>query len=84
MALFLKKCFIKNKINFCIIFLILLLQSCATRHVQYGKEIVNHEIVNETDSSKISHTFFLVGDAGNANEEKSQQTLALLQNRLEK
>ena len=35
-------------------------------------------------ASKIAHTFFLVGDAGNANEEKAQQTLGLLANQLKK
>jgi hypothetical protein len=33
------------------------------------------------DSSKISHTFYLIGDAGNANEEKAQQTISLLEDR---
>ena len=84
MVLFLKYCFTKrSKITFAFIVLILALQSCATRHPQYGKNIKNHFIQNETDSSKIAHTFFLIGDAGNANEKKALQTLGLLQNRLE-
>ncbi|SHG20357.1 hypothetical protein SAMN05443549_102414 [Flavobacterium fluvii] len=84
MVLFLKSCFTKrSKINFAIIVLILVAQSCATHHAQYGKNIKNYVILNETDSSKIAHTFFLIGDAGNTEEEKAQQTLAILQNRLE-
>lgn len=84
MVLFLKNCCAKaSKITFALIVLILALQSCATHHAQYGKNIENHLIQNETDSSKIAHTFFLIGDAGNADEEKAQQTLGLLQNRLE-
>lgn len=83
MVVFFKNWFTKrSKINFCLI--VLVLQSCATHHVQYGKNIENHLILNETDSSKIAHTFFLIGDAGNADEEKTQKTLELLQNRLEK
>jgi hypothetical protein len=80
MKLFPKKYLV---INFAFILLGLALHSCATHHAQYGKKIENHEIQNETDSTKIAHTFFLVGDAGNANEEKAQETLALLQKRLD-
>ena len=79
-----KNCFkVRSKINFVFIVLVLAVQSCATHHVQYGKKIENRIILNETDSSKIAHTFYLIGDAGNADEEKAQQTLGLLQNRLE-
>lgn len=80
MSLSSKKCFI---INVTFIILMLALNSCATHHAQYGKNIENYTIQNETDSSKIAHTFFLVGDAGNANEDKAQETLSLLQKRIE-
>ena len=80
MRLFSKKYLV---INFAFILLMLILQSCATHHAQYGKNIENKIILNETDSSKIAHTFFLVGDAGNANEDKAHETLALLQKRLD-
>ena len=84
MTLFLKNCFTKrSSLNFVLLVSTLVLPSCATHHVQYGKGIENRVILNETDSSKIAHTFYLVGDAGNADEEKAQQTLVLLQNRLE-
>ena len=69
-------------IYFVLIVLFSALQSCATHHVQYGKNIENRIILQETDSSKIAHTFYLIGDAGNADEKKPQQTLSLLQNRL--
>ncbi len=83
MELFLKNCFIvRSKINFALLALVLIVQSCATHHTQYGEKIENRIIINETDSLKIAHTFYLIGDAGNANEEKAQQTLGLLQNRL--
>jgi hypothetical protein len=85
MILFFKNCFInRSKINFIFIVSVLVLQSCATHHAQYGKNTENNITQNETDSSKIAHTFFLVGDAGNADEGKAQETLALLENRLEK
>jgi hypothetical protein len=74
----------RNKIIFGFILVFLMLQSCATHHTQFGKNITNPASANATDSSKIAHTFFLVGDAGNANEEKAQQTLGLLTNKLQK
>ncbi|MES2573499.1 MAG: metallophosphoesterase [Bacteroidota bacterium] len=61
----------------------LLFQSCATYHAQYGKDIQKSTTDIDTDSSKIAHTFFLVGDAGNADQEETQTTLELLHNRLE-
>lgn len=85
MELFLDNRFInRNKINFGFILLFLVLQSCATHHAQFGKNIKNPVTENAIDSSKIVHTFFLIGDAGNANEDKAQQTLDLLSNQLKK
>jgi formamidopyrimidine-DNA glycosylase len=84
MVFFSRYCFAKrSKINFVLLVLIVVIQSCATHHTQYGKNIKKHIILNETDSSKITHTFFLIGNAGNTDKEKAQQTLGLLQNRLE-
>lgn len=83
MALFLKKYFPKRSpINFALLVFGLVLQSCATHHAQYGKNITNPISRNATDSSKVAHTFYLIGDAGNANEKKAQQTLGLLEQRL--
>ncbi|MGG7036374.1 MAG: metallophosphoesterase, partial [Flavobacterium sp.] len=75
-----------NKINLSfILLLLLLLQSCATKHAQFGenfkKEIATQ---NAADTSKIIHTFYLVGDAGNADDTKAKRTLELLQNKIEK
>ncbi|MFV5685576.1 metallophosphoesterase [Flavobacterium sp. GB2R13] len=85
MELFLDNRFInRNKINFGFILIFLVLQSCATHHAQFGKNIKNPVTENASDTSKIVHTFFLVGDAGNANEEKSLQTIDLLANQLKK
>jgi hypothetical protein len=74
----------RNKINFGFILLFLLLQSCATHHAQFGKNIKNPVSLNAIDTSKIAHTFYLIGDAGNADEAKAQQTIGLLENQLEK
>ena len=85
MELFLDNRFKKrNKINFGFILLFLVLQSCATHHAQFGKNITNPISQNAIDSSKIVHTFYLIGDAGNANEKKAQETISLLENQLEK
>ncbi|MDR6760418.1 hypothetical protein J2Y38_000597 [Flavobacterium sp. 2755] len=58
--------------------------SCATHKAQYGKDVSANETENATDTIKIAHTFYLVGDAGNADEEQAQQTLELLHHKLKK
>ncbi|MCL1666961.1 metallophosphoesterase [Elizabethkingia ursingii] len=55
------------------------LQSCATYTVQKGKNLAEIPV---QDSSKVAHRFFLIGDAGNADEPRAQNTLNLLQKRL--
>jgi hypothetical protein len=83
MKLFSDNCFIPfNKAGHVVFLAALILQSCATHHEQFGKNIKNPVPQNATDSSKIAHTFYLIGDAGNANEKKAQQTLGLLEERL--
>ena len=62
----------------------LLVYSCATHKAQYGKNVSANENENATDTIKIAHTFYLVGDAGNADEEQAQQTLELLHQKLKK
>ena len=82
MKLFSDNCFIPfNKAGY-VVLAALLFQSCATHHEQFGKNIKNPVPQNATDSSKIAHTFYLIGDAGNANEKKAKQTLGLLEERL--
>ncbi|BFM41877.1 metallophosphoesterase [Flavobacterium sp. CFS9] len=85
MKLFLDNHFIaKIKTSSLAIAVLLLTYSCATHKAQYGKNVSANETENATDSIKIAHTFYLVGDAGNADEEKAQQTLELLHQRLKK
>ncbi len=56
--------------------------SCATHGPQYGTNVKNSWAKVESDTSKVAHTFYLVGDAGNADELNSQKVLSLLQERL--
>jgi len=85
MKLFLDNHFIAKIKNFSLaIIAIALLYSCATRKAQYGKNVSANETENATDTIKIAHTFYLVGDAGNADEEQAQQTLELLHQKLKK
>ncbi|RZJ56092.1 MAG: metallophosphoesterase [Flavobacterium sp.] len=85
MKLFLDNHFItKIKTNSLVITFILLLSSCATHKAQYGKNVSANENENATDTIKIAHTLFLVGDAGNADEKQSQETLELLHQKLKK
>ncbi|MFV7236361.1 metallophosphoesterase [Flavobacterium sp. ZB4R12] len=85
MKLFSDNCFItSNKAVFILFATGFIFQSCTTYHAQFGKNIKTPVSQNATDSSKIAHTFYLIGDAGNANEEKAQQTIGLLEDRLKK
>ncbi|QLC67915.1 metallophosphoesterase [Flavobacterium sp. LPB0248] len=85
MKLFLDNHFIAKIKNFLIaIVALFIVYSCATRKPQYGKSVSANETENATDTIKIAHTFFLVGDAGNADEEQAQQTLELLHQKLKK
>lgn len=67
---------------FIILIIVLTLQSCATMGPNYGAQ-VDHELNSESDSITPSHQFLLLGDAGNADEAKSQQTLSLFQKRVQ-
>ena len=58
----------------------LLLYSCATYKVHKGKKL--NEVSSAQTQNKSDFQLFLIGDAGNANEEQSQQTLNLLKNKL--
>ena len=85
MKLFLDNHFIA-KIKNCLLAIVAIpfLYCCATQNAQYGKNVSANETQNVTDTIKIVHTFYLVGDAGNADEEQAQQTLELLHQKLKK
>lgn len=61
---------------------LLLLHSCATYTPQFGKKTDATLSEKTTDSVKTIHTFYLIGDAGNAEEQETQNTLALLEENL--
>jgi hypothetical protein len=82
MKLFSDNCFFKNTILLSIVISFILLQSCATYHFQIGKKIENPIENNTNDTSKIAHTFYLIGDAGNADEENSKNILNSLHEQL--
>ncbi|RUT69152.1 metallophosphoesterase [Flavobacterium cupreum] len=85
MKLFLDNHFITKIKNYSLaITSLFILYSCATHKAQYGKSVSANENENATDTIKIAHTIFLVGDAGNADEEQAQQTLELLHKKLKK
>ena len=83
MKLFLDNYFIRfNKVTFILFLSILIFQSCSTRHPQYGKNVSKPITERISDTAKISHTFYLLGDAGNFNDETAERKLGELQNRL--
>lgn len=66
-----------------ILFLAIFLNSCATHHPQYGKKVKPPYDQEQTKvKTPISHRFFLIGDAGNADQPASKETLNLLKNQL--
>jgi len=64
------------------VFFVFLLQSCATNHSQYG----NVKALSANDNFKkpqpISHTFFLIGDVGMADETTPSPIFTVLKDRL--
>lgn len=72
----------KQFISLLVLFLILL-ESCATYRAQY-KNTNKFVVANQPSiSSEIEHTFFLIGDAGNASKEEKLPSLKHLKKRLE-
>ena len=63
--------------------LTLALGSCATKHAQYGKNAKNFLQTEHIPQDEVAHTFFLVGDAGNADEPHAQEILNQLKTSLD-
>src|SRR5690606_18519064 len=61
-----------------------ILQSCATNHSQFGKKDPVTIKDNFNNSKEIAHTFYLIGDAGNADEPKAKAVLELFQDKIKK
>jgi hypothetical protein len=73
-----------KKLNYYLIIAVLLLQSCATHSVKYGSDTKKNPETVEADTAKIAHTFYLIGDAGNAHQPNAIKTLGLLEDQLVK
>ena len=82
MKLFPDNTFMKTKILLFIPISILMLQACATKHVQYGKNVENPVPTNEKDTAKIVHRFYLIGDAGNADQAEPKKFLELFHDKI--
>lgn len=74
----------RNITLFKYIAIVFILQSCATNHSQFGKKEPVTIKDNFNNSKEIAHTFYLIGDAGNADDLKSKEVLGLFQERLKK
>lgn len=66
-----------------LLFISLLIFACATHKEQYGKKVSNWNTTNDKDTSKIVHTFYLIGDAGNTTDENSKAILHSLKEKLQ-
>src|SRR4051812_4212599 len=66
------------------VFFVCLMQSCATNHPQFGSKARPFIKDNFDNSKSISHTFFLLGDAGMPDEPQSKQLFSILKDRLTK
>ncbi|GEC77655.1 metallophosphoesterase [Flavobacterium aquatile] len=74
---------LKNIIYVQLLVVVVLSQSCATHNQQFGKNNSSQFTKNEIDTSSIEHSFYLIGDAGNADEQNTQSTLSILNNDLQ-
>jgi hypothetical protein len=77
-------CFAKLLNISIVLFFLTIFNSCATYHVQKGKNLKNPVDSINIVTSSIEHTFYLIGDSGNANEENAKQALVPLENKLDK
>ncbi|MCW3162679.1 metallophosphoesterase [Chryseobacterium oryctis] len=80
MNLSFKKYLKKTSILFKIFLSVALFYSCATYNVKKGKNLFE---VKNSNISENDFTIFLIGDAGNADEVQSQNTLNLLKGKLD-
>ena len=74
----------KYNISLLFIFTVIVLQSCATNNVQLGENNKNPSTDNEPNHTKIAHTFYLIGDAGNSDHHNSKIILQSLEEKLVK
>src|SRR6218665_941494 len=65
-------------------FLVFIFYSCATRHEQFGSKKQEAMKDRFDDPKNESHTFYLIGDAGNSDQEQSKKLLDVFEKRLQK
>jgi hypothetical protein len=65
------------------VFIVLLCQSCATYHAQYGADAAAPQS-DTTSVEKPIHTFYLIGDAGNSDQEVAKAGLNLFKAQLDR
>lgn len=73
-----------NKYNFSLLLFGLFAQSCASYKVQYSKNSNNSITKAANDSLIGEHTFYLIGDAGNAGDSITNKSLQQLKGLLQK
>lgn len=66
-----------------VIFILNLFNSCATFSIQKGKDLKKPVADLTVDPKDIDHTFFLIGDSGNANDSIATKALNPLQKQLD-
>ena len=66
-----------------VLVLSLILTSCATEKAQYGKNAQNFIKNKNSDIKSIEHTFYLIGDAGNADKDEAVEILKQFKTRLD-
>jgi predicted phosphohydrolase len=60
----------------------ILFSSCATYNANYSKKFENWNLQSNEQNFEVEHTFYLIGDAGNANEGELLTHFNLLKNEL--
>ena len=69
------------KVLFILALTLLTLSGCAVKEPKYGKN-AQQFAVSSAEKSEIQHTFYLIGDAGNADKEAGENTLGFLKEKL--
>ncbi len=57
--------------------------SCATEKAQFGKNLKNAAPPEKMSADNIAHTFYLAGDAGNADQDHAKKILGQLKSKLD-
>ncbi|MBO6200751.1 MAG: hypothetical protein J6N74_03925, partial [Chryseobacterium sp.] len=74
----------KNIYHFYLLILIsITIISCAVQSVDYGKNVKDFD-KNSSIKDSIIHTFYLVGDAGNLDQDEAFQNMNVLKDSLSK